>query len=175
MSRGGTRIGAGRHKKPLEQRIMDGDVSKDDVSLPAPNIPNDDLLDISMPEIKEWLTKQQRDGKPFGADVELKRIYNWVVDMGCERQVPMMLLEQFAADRARWILLQDKISSFGEISKKGESNVMVSPYYNLLLLQEKNMNNVYMLIDQIVRNNCISGYHQYDPNQRKMAQLLDGD
>lgn len=172
MASGGARVGAGRPRKPLEEKIKDGDIEATGINAEA-NVLSVEVLEDNMPTVKEYMESQQKDGKPLGADEQLKDIFSWVAKMGCKDHVPTMLLEQYAMNRARWIALQNAISEYGYINRKGSSgNVQVSPFVTALIAIEKQMNTTFFMINSIVKDNCIVGYQNYTPQDNMMEQLL---
>ena len=171
--RGGARIGAGRPPKPLEEKILDGQVRQDDKSLPDFE-PVMNIEGVETPPVDEYMLKQQRDGKPLGADEILKKIYKWVKSLGCEKKINLNLLEQYSMDRARWIQCQNAISEYGMLGKHPTTGqAQQSPFVDMLLKFEKAMNQSYYLIDREVKEVCVSGYVEFNPDDAKFVELLD--
>ena len=57
-NRGGARLGAGRKKKPLAQKIQEGQKA---IAMPAPV----DLQGVDMPSVKEYLSDEEAATKPW--------------------------------------------------------------------------------------------------------------
>lgn len=61
---GGARVGAGRRKKPLEEKILEGNPGKRKLTLlEFPNAA--DLEGAEMPPARDYLTATQKSGKPL--------------------------------------------------------------------------------------------------------------
>ena len=171
--RGGARIGAGRPHKPLEEKVADGDIKVDETDTYLPE-PIEELTPEEMPPIDEYLTANQRNGKPLGAKEIYISIFKWVKSLGCEKKVSLKLLEQYAMDRARWIQCENAISEYGFLGKHPTTGAaMQSPYVEMLLKFEKAMNSTYFLIRQEVREYCMSGFIEYTPEDAIYNDILD--
>ena len=171
--RGGARVGAGRPHKPLEEKVADGDIKVDEIDTYLPE-PIEELTPEEMPSIDEYLTANQRNGKPLGAKEIYISIFKWVKSLGCEKKVSLKLLEQYAMDRARWIQCENAISEYGFLGKHPTTGAaMQSPYVEMLLKFEKAMNSIYFLIRQEVREYCMSGFIEYTPEDAIYNDILD--
>ena len=171
--RGGARIGAGRPRKPLEEKVADGEIKVDEIDTYLPE-PIEELTPEEMPPIDEYLTANQKNGKPLGAKEIYISIFKWVKSLGCENKVSLKLLEQYAMDRARWIQCENAISEYGFLGKHPTTGAaMQSPYVEMLLKFEKAMNSTYFLIRQEVREYCVSGFIEYTPEDAIYNDILD--
>ena len=75
-NRGGTRAGAGRKPKPLAEKIKEG--------IPASAMPEPpELTGVEMPEIKSYLSDEQRMGELQGKEI-FEETYRWVAQHRCE-------------------------------------------------------------------------------------------
>lgn len=175
MGSGGARVGAGRPRKAKEEKILEGrEEMPNQVSVitNVSPIPVEQILS-NMPAVEDYMTAIQRDGKPLTADLEFKKIYIWATRMGCQEVIPVMLLEQYAMNRARWKALQNAISEYGYVSKKSTSNnVQLSPFFTALVEIEKQMNTSYVMINQMAREHCITGFVEYKPEDAEMERIL---
>ena len=54
MASGGARVGAGRPRKPLEEKIKDGDIEATGISAEA-NVLSVEVLEEDMPTVKEYM------------------------------------------------------------------------------------------------------------------------
>lgn len=125
-----------------------------------------------MPAVKEYMVKQQASGNFLCSKEELEDIADWVDRNGCLKYVPHQLMEQYAMNRARWIDLQDKISQYQYMARKGNGNPMVSPFYEMLSDEERKANSTFNIINQIVKEHSVN-YQPFSPRDSKMAQILD--
>ena len=89
--RGGARVGAGRKKKALTDRISDGGTAMV-LDLPEPS----EMSGEEMPPVKDYLKAKQKSGKSFCAAEVYEEIWKWLRERGCDRLVNIQLVEQYA-------------------------------------------------------------------------------
>ncbi|MBR4382228.1 MAG: terminase, partial [Selenomonadaceae bacterium] len=96
--RGGLRIGAGKKRKPLEEKILEGKADKaaTNVTLSAPETSKEP------PQLKKFMTAKQKNGEHLQTRKIYSEIWNWLAERGCENLVDNQLLEQYAMSVARW-------------------------------------------------------------------------
>ena len=105
--RGGRRVRAGDKPKALSDKIAEGK-DADIMEFHAPELEAADLDDAAdltgadMPSPSAYLSAQQKNGKPLGADIVYKETWLWLKQRGCEKHVNKRLLEKsiFFAQRA---------------------------------------------------------------------------
>ena len=102
-NRGGVRVGAGRKKKTLDEKILEG--RSVDVVKPVSS--------DEMPPPKEYLSSVQKNGEKLCAAEIYSETWAWLKMRGCENLVDNQLLEQYAMCVARWRQCEQAISSFG--------------------------------------------------------------
>ena len=125
--RGGARAGAGRKRKALSDKIVEGKADLDNgaVILPDPV----DIEGVDMPPIKDFLKAKQKNGKDMCAEEVYKSTYLWLKKRHCEKIVSTQLLEQYAMSVSRWVQCEEAISEFGFLAKHPTTgNAMQSPY-----------------------------------------------
>ena len=94
-NRGGVRAGAGAKRKPLADKIADGNPGKHPLTvMEFKNAP--DLRGQDMPEPKEMLSAVQKDGKVLPAADIYKSVWQWLADRGCAHLVPPDTIERYA-------------------------------------------------------------------------------
>ena len=99
--RGGRRVRAGDKPKALSDKIAEGK-DADIMEFHAPELDVADLDDAAdltgadMPSPSAYLSAQQKNGKPLGADIVYKETWLWLKQRGCEK--PVSLYTSDAAD-----------------------------------------------------------------------------
>lgn len=104
-NRGGVRIGAGRKSKSIEEKILDGQATRQNLN---ENFPCND-----MPPVKEYLSTTQNNGEKLCADEIYSEMWHWLKLRNCENAIDTQLLEQYAICVARWRQCEAAISKFG--------------------------------------------------------------
>ena len=127
-NRGGARIGAGAKKKPLADKIAEGNpggrkltvMEFQDVA---------DLKGLEMPEPNKMLEAIQKDGKTLVASEIYKSAWTWLNERGCAVLVAPQLLERYAMSVARWIQCEEAVTEYGFLAKHPTTgNAIQSPY-----------------------------------------------
>ena len=165
-NRGGARVGAGRKKKPLAEKIQEGKTAKVMV-LPDPL----ELEGAEMPDVKEYLSQDQRTGQLYGKEIYLE-VWKWLAERKCERHISSQLLEQYAMAMARYVQLEKITSEYGFISKHPTTGNMIgSPFVPMAQGYLKQANLLWQQIYSIVEANCAETV-KGNPQDEMMEQLL---
>ncbi|MCF0259917.1 MAG: P27 family phage terminase small subunit, partial [Erysipelotrichaceae bacterium] len=99
--------------------------------------------------------------------------WNWLKARGCEKQVNPQLLEEYAMSVSRWIQCEEAISEFGFLAKHPTTGMATtSPYVAMAQNFQKQMNNAWFQIYQIVKDNCSVDYSGPNPQDNVMEMLL---
>jgi hypothetical protein len=162
----------GRPKKPLAEKIADGNPGKRALTV----IDFENTADIEgqpMPKPSEFLSAEQKDGKPLGADVVYRATWEWLNERGCASLVSPQLIEKYAVCTARWQQCEEATTSLGMIAKHPTTNAPIqSPYVAIGNNYLSQANRLWSEIFQIVRENCTKEYSG-DPHEDIMEQLLN--
>lgn len=96
-NRGGRRVRAGDKPLSAVEKIQKGQALKilnndlpnfTPTSIAATNFPEGaELEGVDMPRLSEYLSAQQKNGVPLGADDIFKETWLWLKERGCERLV----------------------------------------------------------------------------------------
>ena len=170
--RGGARAGAGKKKKPLAEKILNGSAAG------TPVINYDigsigDLLGADMPPPKEYLSAKQQNGRDLIAADVYKSTWEWLNERGCAKLVPAQLIEQYAMAISRWLQCEECISKFGFLAKHPTTgNAIQSPYVAMSQSFGKQANHLWFQIYQIVKENCSSPHGGGTPHDDMMERLL---
>ena len=87
--RGGARVGSGKKKRPIEEMILEGRAE--------PRIENSteiaNIEGIDVPDPREYLSDAQRVNIPLIAKDVFKKMYEWLISLGCEKYIFTDLIE----------------------------------------------------------------------------------
>lgn len=166
--RGGVRVGAGRKKKALAEKIVEGRTDNIEI-LPTPAT----LEDVEMPPPKEYLLAEQKDGTKLCSELIYKETWQWLKNHGCEGLVAQQLIENYAQISARHIYCEEKLSQFGMLAKHPTTEAPIaSPFVKMSLDYLKQASQLWYQIFQIVKENCATGYEGANPQNDLMENLL---
>jgi hypothetical protein len=116
-NRGGSHIGSGRKKKPLADKIAEGNPRK--IKLEVIEFNNTaDLNGQQMPQLREMLSAVQKDGRTLMATEIYEMTWKWLEGRGCAHLVLPQLLERYAMSAARWIQCKEAITEFEPLYAK---------------------------------------------------------
>jgi hypothetical protein len=169
---GGARIGAGKKKKPLAEKVLEGNPGRRKLSvIEFENVAN--LEGIAMPPPGEYLAAKQKYGKDLMAVDVYEKTWKWLAERDCAYLIPTQVLEQYAMSVSRWIQCEECISEYGFLAKHPTTgNAMLSPYVPASQSFMKQANNIWYQIYQVVRENCSSEYKGGNPHDDVMERLL---
>ena len=180
-SRGGRRVRAGRPPASLADNVSAGRESYvmelpefPSVPLDAPDyigdVPDVDGSDIPSPS--DYLSAEQRDGKPLGADVIFTETFQWLRERECDRLVNPRLVESYSEAFARYVQCSEALSKFGLLGKHPTTGAPIaSPFAQMSLNWQKQANALWYEIFDIVRQNSLTAY-EGDPQGDAMEALL---
>lgn len=165
--RGGARPGAGRKKKSLDEKIIEGKNAKIMV-LPTPS----DFTGVEVPQPDEYMSAVQKDGTTLDAGEVYRKVWAWIISCGCEKLVDPQLVEEYAMSFSRWKQCQQAISDFGFLAKHPTTGAAIaSPYVSMARDFERQASAARYQIYQIIKENC-SGEFVGSSND-PMEQLLN--
>ena len=168
-NRGGARVGAGRKKKPLNEKITEGKANKAKVLKIDAKLEGADI-----PPIREYLKAKQKNGIELCAEDVYIKTHEWLQKIGCEMLVNNQLIENYAMSVARYIQCELAISEFGFLSKHPTTGAAIaSPYVSMSQNYLKQVNQTWLQIYQVVKDNC-SGDYGGSPQDDLMERLLSG-
>lgn len=172
-NRGGARVGAGAKKKPLADKIAEGNPGKRKLTVIEFEDKTTDLEGQQMPKPSKLLSATQKDGKPLVAEEIYTATWEWLAERKCATLVSPQLLERYAMSVARWIQCEEAISDFGFLAKHPTTgNAIQSPYVAMSQNFMSQTNRLWMEIYQIVKENCATEYSGDTPMDDAMERLL---
>ena len=166
--RGGARIGAGKKKTPLADKILEGKAEGAEIlSIP------DEFQGAEMPKPKKYINSKQKDGAKNYAKQIYVETWEWLKAHGCESLVNPQLIENYAQVTARHIYCEEKLSQWGFLSKHPTTGEpMASPFVKMSLDYLKQSSQLWYQIFQVVKDNCSTGYDGANPQNDLMENLL---
>ena len=171
-NRGGARVGAGAKKKPLADKIAEGNPGGRKLTVIEFN-DTADLKGLEMPEPIKMLEAIQKDGKALVAGEIFRSTWQWLNERGCATLVSPQLLERYAMSVARWIQCEEAVTEYGFLAKHPTTgNAIQSPYVAMGQNYMSQTNRLWMEIFQIVKENCTGEYSGANPQDDVMERLL---
>ena len=168
-NRGGARPGAGRKPKALAEKLAAGNPGH----RPLTVIEAGNMEGVDMPPPAEYLSAEQRDGKPLGADKIYIKVYSWLKSVNCEKLVSPNMVEQYAICVARWVQCEEAITKLGFIGKHPTSQAPIqSPFVSMSHAYMKQANVIWADISQVVKENCSVEVKYGNPQDDMMEALL---
>ena len=170
---GGARIGAGKPKKALVDKILDGNPGKRPLTvLEFPELPG--IEGALMPKPREFLAALQKSGLPTIAVDVYEKTWAWLDERGCSQLVPPQLIELYAQSCGRWAQCEEFITEYGFLAKHPTTgNAQASPYVAMSQSYMKQANNIWFQIYQTVRENCATEFSGASPHDNAMERILN--
>ena len=101
--RGGARVGAGRKKKALAEKINEGKKTET-IEFSTPVLKGED-----MPPIKDYMIATQKNGEKFIAKDVYEDTWTWLKERQCESVVNPQLVQQYAMAVGRWVQCENAV------------------------------------------------------------------
>lgn len=171
-NRGGRRVRAGSKPNSLSDKISEGKLAKV-IDFPATELSGTEIIGEDMPNPSDYLSANQRDGKPLGADELYKETWIWLKERNCEKLVNKRLLESYSQAFARFIQCENAISQYGLVGKHPTTGgAIASPFVQMSQSYQKQANLLWYEIYEIVKQNCTKAYIG-TPQEDLMERLLN--
>ena len=171
-NRGGTRVGAGRKRKALSDKIETGNPGGRPLTVVSLADKASELDGVDMPPIKDYMNSRQKDGSKLVAADIYTEVWTWLKKYNCEKLVRPQILEQFAMASARLIHCEEAISEFGYLVKKANGSAATSPYVTMSNEYSKQANQLYFQIYQVVKENSSVDVESLTSTNDTMEMLL---
>ncbi|MBR0294362.1 MAG: P27 family phage terminase small subunit [Bacilli bacterium] len=171
---GGRRVGAGRKSKSALEKLEKNNPGHRPIKIiQQPEDGSAELEGIEMPDVQEFLSAQQRDGRNLLAGEIYKRVMAWLKSLKVDMIVGSELVQQYAMSCARWKQMQEGITKYGFLGKHPTSgNPIQSPYVAMENTFLKEAQSSWQNIYQIVKENCAVDFTATDPSNDVMEMLL---
>lgn len=163
----------GRPKKPIADKIADGNPGKRALSVIDFKDSVANLEGQPMPKPSEFLSAKQKDGSTLCAAEIFISTWEWLSKRGCAAIVSPQLIERYAMSSARWIQCETVTSELGFLAKHPTTGAAIqSPYVAIADKYMTQANRLWSEIYQIVRENCTGEYTGESPQDDVMERLL---
>ena len=163
----------GRPKKPIAEKIAEGNPGKRKLTVMDFKDSVVDLEGQVMPKPSEFLSARQKDGTELCAAEIYKNTWEWLAERGCAALISPQLLERYAMSVARWIQCETATTEFGFLAKHPTTGAAIqSPYVAIADRYMTQTSRLWGEIYQIVRENCTSDYTGNNPQDDVMERLL---
>ena len=167
-NRGGARIGAGKKRQPLLDKVNNGKQATV-IDFPEP----DELFGEAVPPVKDYMIAQQKDGEQFEAKTIYTEVFQWLQRRGCSHLVNIQLIEQYSMSVARWIACENAVSKYGYLAKHPTTGMATaSPFVAMSQNYMKQANQLWYQIFQVVKENCSASYDDFAAPTDLMEALL---
>lgn len=170
---GGARIGAGRKRKPIAEKMQEGNRGHSQLTvMQFDNLPN--LEGREMPKPNSILAEPQEGGKPLQATEIYASVWAWLEARSCATLISPQLLDRYAMSFARWIHCEETISKFGYLAKHPTTGeAMQSPFVKMSHDYLGQANRLWTEIFAIVReNSMVNVANASNPQDDMMESLL---
>lgn len=162
-NRGGVRVGAGKKRKPLEEKILEGK---------AKEKPSEKSAKEKIKPPKKYLSAEQKGGGKLYAKQIYKETWEWIIAHGCEDFVTKQLVENYAQVTARHIQCEEFLSNYGLIAKHPTTGEPISsPFFKMSNDCMKLSSQLWYQIFVAVRDNA-SGTPVGNSSEDVMESLL---
>ena len=180
--RGGRRVRAGDKPDSLADKIASGRSARvfepidleDELSFGMDSsdfLEPQDLEGNQIPKPSEYLSSEQKDGKPLGADKIFKETWLWLKKRKCDQFVNPRLVESYSQAFARYIQCEEAISKFGFLGKHPTTGAAIAnPFVQMSVGFQKQANIIWYEIFDIVKQNCTTNFS--DTPQDNVMELL---
>jgi DNA modification methylase len=132
---GGARIGAGQKKKPLADKILEGNPGRRKLMV-MEFTDAAELEGESMPPPRDYLAAKQKNGKTTLAVEIYEKTWQWLKERRCVHLIPAQLIEQYAQSVARWIQCEECITEFGFLAKHPTIDELLNRWYSKEAIQD---------------------------------------
>jgi len=160
MGSGGHRAGAGRKRKPVAEKILNGNPGKRPIEFVdfsgAAEITADPPEPLNEAEAKIY-----------------KYVFDWLTQVGCTRGILTYHMVVYARCKARWLDCEKMNTQHG-LLVKSKDRADLSPYVQAATIYLKHANDAWAEIYKVVRESKLQEYSAGSPNDDVMEQILSG-
>jgi hypothetical protein len=171
VPRGGKRVGAGRPKKPLAEKIMEGNPGKR--KLEVLSFPESSEI-AEFPSPPQYLKDASRaDGNWPGASEIYEKVSAWLETTGCLQLISPDHITEYSLLKARWLECEAMNAKHGLLAKHPVSGQPIaSPYVRMGIDYLKAADSAWSKIWSVVSENSKKDYRWNNPNEDVMEALL---
>lgn len=161
MARGGYRANAGRPKKSVTEKIINGNPGKRKIEIlefeDGTELPN---------KPASWLNTKAKE--------IWKEVYDWLEKIGCTKGILPCNLDEYAHCKSRWLECEDAITTLGILVKNEKGKPVQNPCIQMAQQYLRQTNEVWAKIYQVIRETKLSSIDNNSPNDDIMENILRG-
>ena len=161
---GGARKGAGRKKKSLQEKMLDGNPSKRKHKVL--DIPPNVMAPKEMPEYLDEFPAYDMDYTISGI---YEQTVDWLENTGCLHLINPALIAEYCILKTRWLECEWKVAE--GLILFTSNDYYVNPFPDIGLKYLKSANEVWEKIDAVVQQNSVKMVG-VSPNESIMMSLL---
>lgn len=167
---GGKRAGSGRKKKPLAEKILDGNPGKRTPKVL--DMPEQSGISLKPPD---WLVDFPADVLEVEPDINTlyTQVVTWLQGTGCLHLINPEHILDYVRLKFRWLECEE-IVRVKLIKCKVNGDWGANPMYQMGLDYQKAANAMWDKIWAVVAQNCETDFSMSDPNNDIMESLLRG-
>lgn len=181
MPRGGKRENSGRKKKPLAEKLIEGNLGKRPIKIlefdkNAQAVNAGDTAKPKIPTAPEFLEAVTRktDGVPTAKEI-FNTLAEWLSDTGCLHLINPSLISDCAINRCAWLECEAANTKHGRIIKSGDGTTAKrSPYVDMAISYYEAYFKAWDKIWAIVSQNSERNYTGFGYDIDPMEALLSG-
>jgi hypothetical protein len=176
--KGEIRLGSGKKKKPIEERLIDGKKNHEPITvLEFAQKPS--FFNIQLPEPHEFLTAPQHDLILQEVDEKVavdfyKEIQDWLNERKVAHLIPKFEIENYVMNVVRWVQAEKEVAKFG-MYRTHESGkwAVINEYEKNRKLLSKAVTTSWYQIYLVIRENSVAKYEGRSPHEDYLASALD--
>lgn len=161
MARGGARVGAGRKKKPVSQKTLEGN-------------PGRRRLEVLEFDSNAKIPTTPPSYLPDKAKEVYSIVLEWLDKIGCTTAILPYNLEEYAFCKARWLECEEMNTKHGLLIKDANGKASPSPFVTMAQNYLKQTNEVWNKIYDVIRESRLKEWDSKNPNDDVMEKLLSG-
>ena len=162
MPSGGYRPNAGRKKKPVALKLLEGNSSNKEFE-----VVNFGEQAITLPSTPpSYLSDKAKE--------IYINVYQWLLSIDCIKGILPYNLEEYAFCKSRWMECEEMNTKHGLLVKDQNGKPMASPYVGMAHQYLKQTNDVWNKIYLVVRESKLSKWDGNNPNDDILEVLLGG-
>ena len=166
---GGKRAGAGRPKKPLHEKILEGSTKKHKPKVIK--FAEETVPDVEMPDWIAYYGTRSHQGEPSSQQV-FEYTVKWLKTTGCLHLINPDLIMEYAIVKACWYEIQRLISQNGMAYTTDKKLVEMNPMIDGAMKYFKMTDMAWDKIWRIVAQNCEENLGGSNPHDDFMEKLL---
>lgn len=159
MASGGYRPNAGRPKKSVTEKIINGNPSKRKIEV----LEFEDESKVPK-KPANWLSPKAKE--------IWKEVYEWLEKIGCTKGILPYNLDEYSHCKSRWLECEQAITTHGFILKDSNGRTINNPCISMAQNYLRQTNDVWLKIYAVVRETKLKEWNDDSPNDDIMENIL---